>query len=64
MPYRSEILSDIFIKNQNYFDEMFKDIEKMCIHSDFSILNNMTSNSKADFYSLIIDNLNIKSHLK
>ena len=60
MPYKSDIISDHFLKNQLHFDNIFKDIENMSIQRGFNILNNKQPNHKSNFYKLILNNLYLK----
>lgn len=57
MPLRSDILGKIFLEKQVILEEVFNNVENMCINSDFNLLDKQNYKTKVDFYNLILDNI-------
>lgn len=62
MPYKSDIVSSIFLEKQKDLDILYNKIENKCIQSNFKILNKKNINVKTDFYDLVLNNINLKNH--
>ena len=57
MPFRSDLLSNIFLEKQKDINELYDKIENQCIIGEFDLLSNKTCNTKANFYELILSNI-------
>ena len=57
MPYRSDLLSKIFLEKQKDINELYEKIENQCIIGEFDLLTNKSTNNKTNFYELILSNI-------
>ena len=57
MPYRSELLSKIFLEKQKDINELYEKIDNQCIIGEFDLLTNKSTNTKTNFYELILTNI-------